>query len=238
MYRAPEIDYDATDMIYSYHVDVWSIGCVLFELVCGYTLHPINSANDTSIFVAEMMKISPDDKTTRTSRIKALKERTHKQVYTDVLDRFSLCGDRKCENIPDDYTRLIAMCLIPDSQMRITSRDLLTLANDLFKKNTRNNVIPLYTVKYDSDETECLTNVSLDIIKHLRDCACSCAESIYQDFASVASVTFTTQLACIYISTCVYSNSNADRAIMKFVDIDTLHAECRRILTTLDGRLL
>ncbi len=43
-YRAPELIFGATD--YSCAIDVWSMGCVLAEMVIGEPLFPGESATD------------------------------------------------------------------------------------------------------------------------------------------------------------------------------------------------
>ena len=43
-YRAPELIFGATE--YSFSIDVWSVGCVIAELILGQPLFPGESASD------------------------------------------------------------------------------------------------------------------------------------------------------------------------------------------------
>jgi serine/threonine protein kinase len=52
-YRAPELIFGATD--YSTAIDVWSIGCVIAEMLLGEPLFPGESATDQLVEIIKIL---------------------------------------------------------------------------------------------------------------------------------------------------------------------------------------
>jgi len=52
-YRAPELIFGATD--YSQSIDVWSVGCILAELILGQPLFPGDSGVDQLVEIIKVL---------------------------------------------------------------------------------------------------------------------------------------------------------------------------------------
>jgi serine/threonine protein kinase len=52
-YRAPELIFGATD--YGQHIDVWSLGCVIAELLLGQPLFPGESGVDQLVEIIKVL---------------------------------------------------------------------------------------------------------------------------------------------------------------------------------------
>lgn len=52
-YRAPELIFGATD--YTNAIDIWSVGCVIAELIIGQPIFPGNSGVDQLVAIIKVM---------------------------------------------------------------------------------------------------------------------------------------------------------------------------------------
>jgi glycogen synthase kinase 3 beta len=98
-YRAPELIFGATD--YSTAIDVWSIGCVIAELIYGAPLFPGESATDQLVEIIKILgtptkpqiySMNPDFKDNKFPQIKGYplsKVFKNKKVTDDYLDFLS-----------------------------------------------------------------------------------------------------------------------------------------------------
>jgi serine/threonine protein kinase len=52
-YRAPELIFGATE--YTQAIDVWSVGCVIAELICGQPIFPGDSGVDQLVEIIKIL---------------------------------------------------------------------------------------------------------------------------------------------------------------------------------------
>lgn len=99
-YRAPELIFGATE--YTNQIDVWSIGCVIAELVLGRPLFPGESASDQLVEIIkvlgtpskeEIYQMNPESKEYKFPQIKSypwekvFKNRTVSDTYIDLIKK-------------------------------------------------------------------------------------------------------------------------------------------------------
>jgi dual specificity tyrosine-phosphorylation-regulated kinase 2/3/4 len=119
-YRAPEIIFNAD---YSSKIDIWSLGCVVVELVTGKVMFP---AQDES----ELFKMIIDVIGLPNKRFVRLGRRKHK--YVDKLGRFKIKTEpcsKKIEDIlagsDDNLISFVKSCLAWNPEDRITANAAL-----------------------------------------------------------------------------------------------------------------
>ena len=234
-YRAPEVDYYSELTKFSKHIDVWSLGCVLFELACAKQFYPYDSVDDTSIVVCTIMDAWGVDRATRMRELYSIK---HEQVYDRIITHIG----KRVHCIPGDYIKLFVPCLIPNIHMRTKLPQLLIAANKLPTRagllRSYNKPDPITFEQYDADDMYCMTNINAAIIVKCPHESIIYAENLYRLCIDVMSVTYTTQLACIYIASCIYDGINIDEELIKITDLETVQAEATRITIATDGNLL
>lgn len=97
-YRSPELLYGATN--YSYYVDIWSLGCIMFEIITGEPLFP---GEDKQQMLALI-----DNVGTKAKLLKYLSLRL---------------------NVPKFLVEVIARCLDYNIETRITADEIVELLN-------------------------------------------------------------------------------------------------------------
>lgn len=74
-YRAPEVVLDSG---YDHFIDIWSVGCILFELLTGAPLFPAQNEQELFVMIVEVLGLPPADLVNKGKR---------KQFYVDGLGR-------------------------------------------------------------------------------------------------------------------------------------------------------
>lgn len=130
-YRPPELILGKTD--YSTQLDVWSIGCVIAELVL---LHPIFTGKKSTDQIVQIMKILG------TPSIEQIKEMNNNYRITRPFPNFPQkqwkdVFSNKIDN--DDYIDLVSKLLVYEPNLRLTPYKALChpFFDELRDKNTR-----------------------------------------------------------------------------------------------------
>lgn len=137
-YRAPEVKFGKDRTKYSEAIDIWSIGCILYEIMTGRYIIENDDSDDTTIPVSRWMFGNSFD--SRKTRMRAIKSAQHHQMVA-ILERH-LAGappfyqrvivhDRYKRVISSHLVDIVAGCLLPDSARRYNSSKLLNAALDL-----------------------------------------------------------------------------------------------------------
>ena len=233
LYRAPEVYYHSKLLKFSKHIDIWSVGCILFEIAFNDSFHPYSQTEDTSIYIAQLMNIV---ESSQYSRVQLLNDITPTRVRKYITDRISFYTKIDC--ISDEYIDLFVSCLIPNIKLRIDSVQLLIAVNKLINQNCINSPNPITFKQYDADDMYCLTNINMDIVAKCPHETLIYAENLYRSCIDIMSITYNTQLACIYIATCIYSAVNIVKELITISDMVTIKAEVMRITITTVGKLI
>lgn len=137
-YRAPEVKFEKNRTKYTEAIDIWSIGCILYEIMTGEYIIQNDDSNDTSIPVSRWMLGNSFD--TRKTRLLAIKAAQQHQMVS-ILDRYIanappfhqriIVHDRYKRVLRQHLVDIIAGCLMPDPAKRYNSSKLLNAAFDL-----------------------------------------------------------------------------------------------------------
>lgn len=123
-YRAPEVDVTLPSGCYGAGIDMWSLGCILFELLVGVKFNRGHAA-DSTIGICRVFRRMCKS---RAARIGALYRMTHEDVLYEVKLYISARRFRAFENT--GYVALLTRCLVPNPEWRITSMEALHLFGD------------------------------------------------------------------------------------------------------------
>jgi len=85
-YRAPEVKFGSSRARYSHIIDVWSIGCILWEILTGSVLNP-HEYDDTSVGVCRWLGFDGEDRKHRMAILKTVKRETVHRRTADTLRR-------------------------------------------------------------------------------------------------------------------------------------------------------
>lgn len=110
-YRAPELIFGATD--YTTQVDVWSIGCVIGEIILGYPLFPGESASDQLV---EIIKILG---TPTKNQILAMNNEATEFRFPQIKP-FAWSKVFRAKNVDEQFVDLIGTLLVYDPNIRAT----------------------------------------------------------------------------------------------------------------------
>jgi serine/threonine protein kinase len=159
-YRAPEININSpTKITYATpKMDVWSIGCIIYEFICGFQL--FGSNDDTTISVCNLFNLPtfdcvPNERLKRLKVLRMLNENqimktittqlnasvytsTHETIWSSWQNFIGL--DYHDQSFKLSYViviyKLMAWCLTPNLRQRKTSQQLLTTL-DLFNETLK-----------------------------------------------------------------------------------------------------
>ena len=120
-YRAPELIFGATD--YTTQVDVWSIGCVIAEMILGIPLFPGESASDQLV---EIIKILG---TPTKTQILAMNNEATELKFPNIKP-FPWSKIFKNKQYEEGITELLSILLVYDPKIR--SKPIKALAHSYF----------------------------------------------------------------------------------------------------------
>lgn len=132
-YRAPELIFGATD--YSNQIDVWSIGCVIAELVLGRPIFPGESAVDQLV---EIIKILG---TPTKNQVLVMNPEYKEYKFPSIKPYPWLKLFKNCKNVNNEFIDLISKLLVYEPNIRLTP--LKTLLHPFFDElRDANTVLP------------------------------------------------------------------------------------------------
>lgn len=126
-YRAPEI---ILGVPYTYSIDMWSLGCILAELISGYPLFPGEDEKDQIALMMEVLDIPPKSVLDKGSRSHLFFEENGTPIITPNSEGKRRYPNTKCleevlENNDQLFLCFIRKCLHWDSEKRITPEQAL-----------------------------------------------------------------------------------------------------------------
>jgi serine/threonine protein kinase len=171
-YRAPEIDVRYTHSKYTPKIDIWSIGCVLYELYSGKMLFEYVGKDQTvaicDVFCDYKKHRSDSDRM-------ALTELKNTHVEARLRSRIPKCWPW--------YLRMLSFCLTPNSNYRSSSDMLMRIITDAIYADYPEiqripECQPLRIQPRQLDEMTVTMNVPLDIVMKLSTHALNVAEGL------------------------------------------------------------
>lgn len=202
-YRAPEIDETKRRIKFTTKIDMWSVGCVLYEMAMGSAIIKYNQfISDSSIYAAKIMNINGC--ADRRERLKVLRDLRFDDVRSIISKKMESHPEYK-KLLKSKYIDLISLMLIPDHRVRISSENALMYINDMLGHKLTSDK-PMRLVP-DFDNFTVIRGVDHRVIRQSRPEHLMLAESIYRRIKKIdGKTTVNYKLACIYISTCLYLN--------------------------------
>jgi serine/threonine protein kinase len=132
-YRAPELIFGATD--YSNQIDVWSIGCVIAELVLGRPVFPGESAVDQLV---EIIKILG---TPSKSQVLVMNPEYKEYKFPSIKPYPWVKLFKNCKNVNSEFMDFISNLLVYEPHLRLTP--LKSLLHPFFDElRNENTVLP------------------------------------------------------------------------------------------------
>jgi serine/threonine protein kinase len=139
-YRAPEINLARTRSKYDQGIDVWSVGCIMFELLTKEPLLQYTGKNDDDDSTISVMKRFGYDATDkRHDRYRKLIGLTAADVKHKLASSFANCT----WGLPalNDFINIICLCLTPNRHKRAQSCQILYLLLGIYKSVVKDNSI-------------------------------------------------------------------------------------------------
>ncbi len=261
-YRCPEIDVTQNYSCYGTSVDIWSFGCIIFELLAGTRLNHSDN-DDTSVSWCALLNIHPSKN--RSKRLAALKRAWpesfkgmlyQKFIAYDIQSRLDIEDNTTFEYVAHYLINLMVDCLNPDPINRITARSIQKSLQSTFNDITKCDVSPMRCVSssriYSSHCTLELTREEFKLLKGViyppvalnnlftasaskaRERSISrCMERGQLNIPNLRDI----RLACIYLLVvCVY-DQEIGHAIGKLCDLETIKFLATTIVSDLDFNL-
>ncbi|KAL1919264.1 uncharacterized protein VTP21DRAFT_1956 [Calcarisporiella thermophila] len=127
-YRSPEV---ILGMSYNMAIDMWSLGCILAELLTGYPLFPGENEQDQLACIMEINGVPDQHLVEKSSRRKLFFDSTGSpRLYTSTKGKKRRPGTRtlqqalKCQDA--HFVDFIAQCLIWDPEKRMTPGEAMS----------------------------------------------------------------------------------------------------------------
>jgi serine/threonine protein kinase len=180
-YRAPEIDYNHNIRI-SPKIDIWSIGCIMYELLFDEKFVLIPS-NESSLDACRAFGAPPYG--SRDTRMDMLKTMTTGQAYEYIrrrtkdichqyLNKAELCGNDLYKDFVHNYITLMTKMLLPDRRYRYTSETSLYHFSTHLKKYMVDGEIL-------SDRAPNMNHIPLFLMDNARECVSRSYNDILSD---------------------------------------------------------
>lgn len=115
-YRAPELIFGATE--YTNQIDVWSIGCVIVEMVLGQPLFPGESAIDQLV---EIIKILG----TPTKSQILIMNPDYNEIKFPMIKQYPWSKYFKSKNVSEEFVDFVSKVLVYEPSIRLTPSQAL-----------------------------------------------------------------------------------------------------------------
>lgn len=232
-YRAPEVDYYRYRVLYSTHIDMWSIGCILYELAAGMPLYRHRDCEDSSIYACEAFGLCGRD---RKQRMKLLRALTKSYVLDRICAKLSNNQERYRELFDAGFISLISLCLHPNHNKRIDANSALSIIYRLSSTRTQPRQLSLR-----ADQTSArLCGLPHDITSACKSECLRLAERIYYRYTEKCAVPRDEiKFAAVFIAASIYSGSiNVVPIIERHLKRSRLLGTAAAIMVSLNNQIL
>jgi serine/threonine protein kinase len=241
-YRAPEIDYDRMKVLHSAKIDMWSIGCILFELASGRpAVNYVNGIEDSSWYTCNFFELYHDS---RGERLKMLRKVDYKYIRKIIIKKLSHESVRAELLNKTGFVELIARCLHPNHNKRVDSKSALDYINHLINPSiglTPNLKFSIFPSEVGIDEMDCVANVDQDIIAGCNSSGLCLADILYNRYIKICN-NYDEQdvkYACIFIASCIFPGYyHVPTMIMCKLSPKKIHGIASHIMVKFRGRIL
>ena len=112
-YRAPEVLYG---MRYGPPIDMWSLGCVVYELLSGEPLYPADDEEELSQMIEASIGMPPAEIYKKGTKWRTRRSERRNNAHFDPTQRLAY----KLACLPRAISKFITSCLVWDPQERLT----------------------------------------------------------------------------------------------------------------------
>jgi serine/threonine protein kinase len=243
-YRAPEVNFSSNSKLHDPKIDIWSVGAVIFRLISSTHMYKyISGCEDSTVYAAKFFGINGKN---RKERLKKLYSIRNINVTETLLRKFS--ADTQALIYTCGLVPLLACSLHPNPNHRSTASTLADIMTKIIQKSfpeishalnfrragRQPPSINVRCSRHSLDELRCVINVPIEVIG---SCSCDClnyAELIYGTYASKTGIVkLEISLACIYIASATYCDSNALYAILTVMDMEQVRKYVVQVLSEL-----
>lgn len=243
-YRAPEVNFSSNSKLHDPKIDIWSVGAVIFRLISSTHMYRyISGCEDSTVYAAKFFGINGKN---RKERLRKLYSVRSVSVTEILLRKFS--ADTQALIYTCGLVPMLACSLHPNPNHRSTASTLADIMTKIIQKSfpeishalnfrracKQSPSIDVRCYQQSLDELHCVINVPIEVIG---SCSCDClnyAELIYETFVSKTGVIkLEISLACIYIASATYCDSNALHAILTVMDMEQVRKYVVRVLSEL-----
>jgi dual specificity tyrosine-phosphorylation-regulated kinase 1 len=223
-YRAIEIDY-AQRQVVSPCMDVWSLGCVMYEMISATVLFA-STCEDTSIVVAKVFHMPSLVLKSRDERIKALHKLTRYEIaralrtHAGMSPRDPHVRGGMIARLHAGWWDMIACCLLA-APYRATAA---------FVSETAHACVGIYAKPYkrwrlphvEMDEMLCLRHVDIRAWQGMTVNEFNMAEYIVKH-------TGTSGIVALFIANCVYQQRESASEKLALLDLNIIQHACEAI---------
>lgn len=209
-YRAPEIDTNKCKLIYKNKIDMWSVGCILYEMCTGQQfVKYCKKIDDSSIYILTAFGLPIMG--TRKERLRVLNNINIKFIKTLIAAKIMILSRSKYKKYSNDgFISLISICLYPNIHKRSNAKNALNVIRAILQKYDVNNVLQgvNQSIKYMNlnDNISIISEVSEELISACSRTVIIYAQRIYDRIESSAlGSKKIVKSCCIYLSACVFS---------------------------------
>lgn len=231
-YRAPEVDETRSRIQFNQKIDVWGVGCVLFEISSGCPFAEYESDNnDSTIYACKFFKLC---------HCESRRERMH--LLRDVNNRYigmiigRAYADTKYNHLTSTgFISLITICLQPDHRKRASSTSAKILIENIIKEEPVGDGAPIILQPACEDW---IGQFDATLIIHASDICMNLAYSVYTRYGKKEVFDKIYAHAALYIAACVCSGSVGTKTILRrLVNRADLHTAAVDIMIMLKSRI-
>lgn len=237
-FRAPEIDADRYKLIYRDKVDIWSIGCLLYEMCTGQQFAQFNKDVDDSSIYASMAFGLPV-MNTRKKRLEVIHTINSRFIKKLIGTKLTANYKRLCD---DGFVSLIAKCLHPNVHKRLSAEAALGKIQSILGHYSApllaNNTIAYLPSDY--DDLSILINLPESLIKVCSRIVIACAQRIYDRITKPSQYSEEmVKSCCIYLAACIFAaNVSIIREIVDYWwKVEKIYI-CAYIMRQIDGHVV
>lgn len=237
-YRAPEVKFEKTLNKFTPRVDIWSIGCVIYEMcvseqLCAY----IPGCEDGTIYACGIFNLSQTgSRKLRMERLCALSSADIKSTIMTKLNQ-----DLDSLLYKSGFISMIAQCLTPNPRTRSSSQFLIRiLAKIISREFPEFTHVMNWHVECNREEVilrnidDCIVvqNVNPEIIMNTTLQCLNYADDLYTQYIqNTGDLRLEVQLCCIFIASAVYcASNNVLEHTLELMDLETTYAQSITIL--------
>lgn len=231
-YRAPEVNFGKNLNKFTPRVDIWSIGCVIYEMctseqLCMY----IPGCEDSTKYACGIFNLSQIG--SRKQRMERLCALNSVDIKSTIMSR--LKQDLDSLLYKSGFISLIAQCLTPNPRTRSDSQFLIRILAKIISREfpefkhilrwhteCNHEEMPLHNI----DDLRVVYNVIPEIIMNTTLQCLNYAEKLYNEYTeNTGDTRLEVQLCCIFIASAVYcaSNNVLDHTV-ELMDLETTYA--------------